>query len=103
MENDGVIITTSQATSVQDMNIIKKYVKKTNNINFKYIDISWLYKSKSYSKILGFSYILENTNLLITSELAERVIKETYIFNDIILIFKPYIINISSKFDLAIV
>ena len=39
LENDRVIITTSQATFAQDISIIEKYVKETNNIDFKHIDI----------------------------------------------------------------
>ena len=61
------------------MSIIEKYVKETNKIDSKHIDIPWLLKSKSYLKILGLSYILKNTNLPITFEPVEEVIKETHI------------------------
>ena len=40
---------------------------------------------------------MENTNILITSELVKGVIKETHIFNDIILTSKLYIIKVSSS------
>jgi len=39
LENNGVIITTNQATSVQDMSIIYKYIRKTENINSEHINI----------------------------------------------------------------
>jgi len=83
------------------MSIIEKYIKETNNIDSKHINIPWL--SKSYLKILSLPYILENTNLLITSELVKEVIKETHIFNDIILTSKPHIIKALSKSGLAVV
>ena len=40
---------------------------------------------------------------LITSSVVEDVIKKNYIFNNIILIFKPHIIKVSSKSDIAII
>ena len=51
--------------------------------------------------MLDLSYILENTNLLITSELVKGVIKETYIFNNIILMFKPCIVKTLFKSNLC--
>jgi len=83
------------------MSIIKKYIKEI--IDSKNIDTSWLSKLKLYLKILGLSYILENTNLLITSELVKEVIKETYLFNDVILTSKSCIIKASFKSNLAVV
>jgi len=85
------------------MSIIEKYLKKAENIDLDLIKSSYLPKFKSYLKILDLSYILENTNLSITSEIVKEVIKKTYIFNDIILTFKPQINKISSKSDLVIV
>ena len=43
---------------------------------------SRLPQSKSYFKILGISYFIEDTNLPITTNIIEKV---TYIFNDIVL------------------
>jgi len=48
-----------------------------------------LLQSKSYLKILGLPYYLENTNNPITSELVEGVIKKSYIFNNITFVSKP--------------
>jgi len=39
----------------------------------------------SYLKILDIPYFIEDTNLPITSDIVERVIKTSYIFDDIIL------------------
>ena len=89
--------------TAQDMSIIEIYLKETENINLDYIDSSHLLKSKSYLKILSLSYTLNNTNLPITSKIIEKVIKETYIFNNIILVSKPRIIKTFSKSDITIV
>jgi len=58
---------------------------------------------KSYLKILEVPYFLENTNLYITSDIVEMVIKNSHIFNDIVLAFQPHIIKTSSKLDMAMI
>ena len=57
-------------------------------MNQNFIKNPYLLNSKSYLKILDFSYYIKNTNNLITTELAKKVIKESHIFNTI-LISKP--------------
>jgi len=89
LENYRVVIITNQAASFQDMNIIEKCIKDSKNINSEHIENSQLPKSKSYLKILGLSYLMENTNQSITSEIVKETIKQTYIFNDVILVSKP--------------
>ena len=42
-------------------------------------------QSKSYLKILDISYYIENMNLIITTNIIERVLQITYISNDIVL------------------
>ena len=42
---------------------------------------------KFYLKILDIPYFLEDTNLLVVLDIIERVIKSTYKFNDVVLIF----------------
>ena len=85
------------------MSIIEIYLKEIENINLDYIDSSYLPKFKLYLKILSLLYTLNNTNLPITSKIIEKVIKETYIFNNIILVSKPRIIKTFSKSDITIV
>lgn len=89
--------------TAQDMSIIEIYLKEIENINLDYIDSSYLPKFKLYLKILSLLYTLNNTNLPITSKIIEKVIKETYIFNNIILVSKPRIIKTFSKSDITIV
>ena len=48
-----------------------------------------LLQSKSYLKIIGILYMIENTNTLINSSNVKSIIKSTHIFNDIILTSKP--------------
>lgn len=72
LENNKVIITTNQITSSQNINIIKKCIKESENINLENIDNLQLSKSKLYLKILGLLYLVENQ--LITSEIISEAI-----------------------------
>jgi len=72
LENNKVIITTNQITSSQNINIIKKCIKESENINLENIDNLQLSKSKLYLKILGLFYLVENQ--LITSEIISEAI-----------------------------
>ena len=103
IEKISIIITTNQAASVQDISIIKKALKESENINQNFIESSHLLKFKSYLKILGFPYYIKNTNDLITSELVKEVIKESYIFNNITLTSKSWIIKASFHSNSAII
>ena len=89
VESKDIIITTNKAASALDIKIIEKYLKENNNIDLDYITSPCLPKSKSYLKILGLLYIVEKNNLSVTSELIKEVIKESYIFNNIILTLRP--------------
>jgi len=64
---------------------------------------SQLSQLKSYLKILEVLYFLKNTNLYITSDIVEMVIKNSHIFNDIFLESQPHIIKTSSKLDIAMI
>jgi len=65
--------------------------------------MSRLPQLKSYLKILGILYLIEDTNVSINSDIVKRIIKSTYIFNDVILAFKLRVIKASSKSDIAII
>lgn len=103
VESKDIIITTNKIVSVPDMSVIEKYLKENDNINLDYIASPYLLKYKSYLMILGLLYIVEKTNLSITSELIEEVIKEFYIFNDIVLILRSQFMKTSPKYDMAVV
>jgi len=88
--NKGVVITTNKIATSSNLNIVEKYMKELNNID----SISpRLLQYKAYLKIVGISYFIEDTNLFIISNIIERVIKTTHIFDDIILAFHFYIIK----------
>ena len=101
--SNGIIIITNKPALNSDMNTIEKYLKICKFIKLDFFESPHFSKSKSFMKILGLSYILENTNLPITSELIKEIIKEIHIFNNITLSLKPYIIKVSSKFNMAVI
>ena len=84
-DNKGIIVITNNITAISDLNIIEKYVKNLNNTDSNNIISSRLLQSKSYLKILGISYCVEDTNLPINIDIVERVIQITHIFNNIVL------------------
>ena len=88
LEDYGVLITTNQATSSQDMNIIEKCIKKSESINSEHISSLQLSKSKLYLKILGLSYLVEDTNQPISSKIVTKTIQQMHIFNNIALTLK---------------
>jgi len=62
-----------------------------------------LSQSKSYLKILSISYFVENTNLLISSDIVESIIKSNHIFNDIVLALYLHIIKVFPKSDIVVI
>ena len=83
--NKGIIITTNKVTVYFNLNIMKKYIKKLNNIDSNDIMSPRLSQSKSYLKFLGILYFMEDTDLLIIPDIIERVIQSTHIFNNLVL------------------
>ena len=53
--------------------------------------------------MIGISYIRENDNTPITSEVVEKIIKKSHIFNNIVLVSRSYIIKISPRSNMAII
>ena len=58
-------------------------------------------KFKSYLKIVGLPYTIEQG--VITFNIIKGILKKLYLFKDIILVSKLYIIKASSKSDMAVV
>jgi len=56
--NKGIIITANKVTVYFSLNIVKKYIKKLNNIDSNNIMSPRLSQSKSYLKFLGLWKIL---------------------------------------------
>ena len=99
----GIIIVTNKVASPLDLQTIGKYIKNTNFIDSNKVNVPCLPQSKLYLKIIGISYLLENTNTSILPDVVESIIKNNHIFNYIIVISKPYIIKVSPKSDIAII
>jgi len=102
-DNINMVIITNKVTANLDLDIIKKYIKNINEVDISKIMSTRLSQSKSYLNILGISYYVKDTNLPITSDIIERVLQTTYIFNDIVLAFHPHIIKASPNSDIAVI
>ena len=102
-DNRGIIITTNKVLSMLDLQTIKRYIRNVNNIKSNQIEASRLPQSKSYLKIISIPYFLEDTNTFISADVVEKIIKENYIFNDIVLALRLRVIKVSSKSDMSIV
>ena len=98
-----IIITTNKTVTLLNLNIVERYVKNLNNIDSENVMSSQPSLSKLYLKILEVSYFLEKTNLLITSDIVEEVIKKSHIFNDVVLASYPQVIKTSPKSDIAVI
>ena len=85
------------------MNIVEKCVKKLDNIDLNNVISLYFFQYKSYLKILEMLYFLENINLPITSNVIEEIIKDTYIFNDIVLVSHLHIIKMFPKSNIAVI
>ena len=103
VDDKVVIITTNNVTSNSDLQEIEKYIKNSLSDNKDSITSARLPQSKSYLKIVGIPYFVDNSNTCISSENIEHILKNNHIFNNIVLAFKPHIIKVSSKSDMAIV
>ena len=82
---------------------MENYIKNIKNVNLEDIEAFRLSQSKSYLKIIDIPYLMENTNVLITSDFIKSIIKTNHIFNNLALMLKPQIIKTSPKSNMAIV
>ena len=77
--------------------------KNTHCIEVEQMESLRLPQSKSYLKIIGIPYLSEQTNTCITSDNIEKILKNIYIFNNIVLASKLRVIKMSPKSNIAIV
>jgi len=99
----GIIIVTNKVVSSFNLQMIEKYIKNINYINSNEVNTPCLPQSKSYLKIIGIYYLLENTNTPILADVVEIIIKDNHIFNNITVASKPQNIKVSSKSNIAII
>ena len=103
IKNKGMIISTNKIASPLDLQTIKKYIKNAYYIKVEHMESPRLLQSKSYLKIIGISYLSEQTNACITFDNIDKILKNTHIFNNIVLVSKPRVIKVFSKSNMAIV
>ena len=77
--------------------------QSSNNINVEKVKIPHLPQSKSYLKIIGISYLLENTNTPILANIVKYIIKSNHTFNNIVITLRLHIIKVSPKSDMVII
>ena len=102
-DSKGIIITTNNIASNSDLLEIEKYVKNLLEDNNNTISSLKLPQSKSYLKIVAIPYYIDNSNMYISSENIKCILKNNYIFNNIILALRSCIIKVSFKSDMAVV
>ena len=103
IDQNSIVIVTNKITSSLDLQTIEKYIKNIEYFNSEDINTSHLPQSESYLKIIGISYLLENTNILIILDFVKTTIKNNHIFNNIAITSKSCIIKVSSKSNIAII
>ena len=99
----GLILVSNKVVVQSDISIISNHIKNASNMNANNIWEGWLLQSKSYLKILGLPYLIENINTPIDAEVAKSIIKSTYIFNDIKVALKSCIYKVLPKLNMAII
>ena len=102
-DSKGIIITTNNVASNSDLLEIEKYVKNLLKDNDNTVSSPRLPQSKSYLKIIGIPYYIDNSSTHIFSEDIKHILKNNHIFNNIIFASRPHIIKVSPKLDMAVV
>ena len=103
LENSGIVITTNKVAVSLNLQTTEQYVKNVSYIEADNVEAPRLSQSKLYLKILGISYLLENSNTPISADVVEKIIKDNYIFNNIVIVSRPRVIKVSPKLDMAII
>ena len=103
VDDNSFVITTNNVASPSNLQEIEKCIKNSLTNDMEQISSSRLPQSKLYLKIIGIPYISKHSNVQILSDEIEKILKNNYIFNGIVLASKPRIIKVSPKSDIAIV
>ena len=95
---------TCKVVSQSDLHIIENYVKNVDYIDISGIEVSWLPQSKSYLKIIGIPcFPYNNLQEYFSLGDIENIIKQTQIFDNIVLALKLWVIKVSPKLDMSII
>ena len=103
VEDKEIMITTNNVASPSDLQEIKKCIKNSFSTEVDQIFSLRLLQSKLYLKIVGIPFISKRSNIRISSDKVESILKANHVFNNIILMSKPRIIKVSPKSDMAII
>ena len=102
-DQQELTIITNKVVSLLDLSIIEKYIKNVDAIDLEDLMLPWLSQSKSYLKILGILYFIEDINILITFSIVKNIIKTTHIFNDVCLTSKSCVIKALPKSNMIVI
>jgi len=98
-----ITVVMCKVASLSNLQVIENYIKNVNYINIMEVNTPCLPQSKSYLKIISIPYFQYDLLNYLTSKDIEDIIKQNQIFDNIVLVSKPYVIKVSSKSDIAIV
>ena len=85
LDDKGIIISTNNITNSSDLQEIKRCVNNSLVVEEDQIKFPRLSQSKLYLKIVGISYISNQTNIKLSSDEVEKILKNSHIFNDVVL------------------
>ena len=87
-----------------DLQIIKQYIKNSDNINTLQVEVPCLPQSKSYLKIIGISFFSHGSSQdYLNPSDVETIIKQNQIFNNITLTSKLQVIKVLPKSNMSII
>ena len=99
-----IMVVTNKISLQSDLQIIKQYVKNTDDINPLQVEVPWLPQSESYLKIIGISYFPHsNSQNRLTSSNVKEIIKQNQIFDSITLNSRLCVIKVLPKSDMSII
>ena len=101
-DDRGVIIFINNVALSSDLQEVKKIIKSLLQDDEDQIASPCLPQSKSCLKIVGIPYLNNETNICISSKDIEKILKN-HIFNEIVLVSKPWVIKVLPKSDMAII
>ena len=84
-ESTNVIIVTNKVALPSDLQTIENFVQNVNSEDIKFPKLP---QFKSYLKIIDIPFYIKNTNVLISSDFVESVIKSNHIFDNLLLTSK---------------
>jgi len=100
----GITVVTNKISLQSDLQIIKHYIKNSENINALQVNIPHLPQSKSYFKIIDIPFFPHSNfqDCLISND-VEIIIKQNQNFDNITLASKLRVIKVLPKFNMSII